>query len=89
MSKNNGYHFSDFHFYEEILYSTKAGNFFLLKEGGALSCMAENCGNNSTTGSEDIQPLTHDEVIAWLDNQTVTDPEIEQLQKHGIKLVDA
>ena len=59
------------------------------KEGNALSCMAENCGNNATTGSEDIKPLDHIGVIEWLNDQAVTDPEIEQLQKHGIKLVDA
>jgi hypothetical protein len=61
---DNGHYPGDFHMYEERLYRTKKGMFFLYKVGGAMSSMARSCGGNSYCGGADIEPLTDDEAEA-------------------------
>ena len=66
----NGRNCSDFRFYEETVYKTKNGALFLHKDGGALSQMAEPCGNNGTCGSQTIETLTPDQAIAWAEENS-------------------
>lgn len=47
---------TDFHFYRKALYQKKTGEYFFYEEGGPLSCMGRNYGNNHLGGSEDITP---------------------------------
>ena len=53
----NGRNCTDFTYYEASIYQTKKGNLFLFEEGGAMSKMAIDLGNNSTGGSADIRAL--------------------------------
>jgi hypothetical protein len=55
----------DFDSWAENLYVTKRGNYFLQGRGGARSCYAVSCGNNSVGGGSDIRPLTRVEALAW------------------------
>ena len=45
-------HYTDFHHYEETLYKTPKGAFFLVGEGGPLSKYARSLGNNSRGGGD-------------------------------------
>jgi hypothetical protein len=65
---DNGYYGSDFKQCEETLYRTKKGAFFLHGEGGPMSKYAVSCGNGYGYGS-DIQVMTDDEVIEWLEDK--------------------
>jgi hypothetical protein len=49
----------------EVLYRKKNGEFFLHREGGALTSMAVSCPVNSTTGSQKIIPFTDEEAREW------------------------
>ena len=67
-SWDNGCYGGDFQRCEETLYRTKKGNYFLYGDGGPMSRYARNCGNNTTSGGEDIQPMTVQEAIEWLED---------------------
>jgi len=56
----------DFRHFEEHLYRTRRGNWFLHGEGGPASTYSERCGNN-TVGSEKIIPMDEDDVVEWLE----------------------
>jgi len=62
---------TNFRFFEEELYVTKKGAFFLYGEGNALSQYSIPNGNGSS-GGEDIVVLTAEETYDWLEkyNQT-------------------
>lgn len=62
----------DFQFFEETLYRTKKGNWFLHGEGGPASPYCETFGN-STSGSEDLIPMDEDEVIEWCERRQMID----------------
>ena len=64
---SNNYPSNDFHYYEESLYQTKAGNWFLQGEGGGLSKYAVPVGNNGSGGGSRIIPLSPAEAKAWLE----------------------
>lgn len=49
----------------EALYRKKTGEYFLHREGGALTSMAVSCPVNSITGSQKIIPFTDEEAEAW------------------------
>lgn len=49
----------------EALYRKTSGEFFLHREGGALTSMAVSCPVNSTTGSQKIIPFTDEEAREW------------------------
>ena len=49
----------------EVLYVTKKGNYFIYGTGGAKTKYAVSHGETSS-GSEDIIPLTKDEAFRWL-----------------------
>jgi hypothetical protein len=78
-SWSNGAYSGDFNRCEETLYVTKAGNYFLHGEGGALSKYARSCeGGRSRGGGSAITPMTRDEAIEWLEAHG----EAEAIEKH-------
>lgn len=56
---------NDFHYLSEELYRTKKGNWFIAGEGGAASKYAKSSGNSSF-GSSDIEAISKDEALEWL-----------------------
>lgn len=56
---------SDFHHWEEALYRTKSGRYFLHGEGGAASKYAVCVGQNEWCGGEKIIPLDIDAAQRW------------------------
>ena len=67
---------TDFHFWEESLYKTKKGSYFLHGEGGAATKYAMRAGQNSYCGGEDIIPLSRDDAYEWAEKHLSTE-EIE------------
>jgi hypothetical protein len=65
---SSNYNPGDFEYFEERLYQTKKGNWFLHGEGGPASPYCETFGN-STSGSEEIVPMDEDEVIEWCERR--------------------
>ncbi len=54
-----------FNHFEEWLYQTKKGAFFLAGSGGAMSRYAESCSDGSTSGGSRITPLTDEDTREW------------------------
>ena len=61
---------NDFRYFDEGLYLTKKGRWFLAGHGGAITHYAESAGNNSWTGGCGLSPLTNQEAM-------------ENLERHG------
>ncbi len=72
-SYSNDLSTSDFNWYEETLYLTKNGNWFLAGEGGALSCYSVAVGNNGSGGGSDLRLITKDEAKEWLEQHDEVD----------------
>lgn len=66
-SYGNGLLPNDFRCIEESLYQKKTGEYFLYGEGGPMTKYAVSCGNNSTTGSSMITPISEAEARAWVE----------------------
>lgn len=62
----NGHFVSDFRYRSKELYLTKKGNWFVFHEGGAMTDMAASAGNNGTSGSSDIEPVTPEDAFGFL-----------------------
>lgn len=60
---------SDFHWYEEDMYVTKKGNFFLCGRGNAMSPWSERCADGSGPG-RGIKPMSKPEALEWLELRT-------------------
>jgi hypothetical protein len=58
---------NDFSHYDEQLYRTKKGGWFLAGAGGPRSRWSRPTGQNSWSGGSGIVPLTPDEALAWLE----------------------
>lgn len=69
---SSNYNPGDFEYFEERLYQTKKGNWFLHGEGGPSSPYTETFGN-SRSGSQEIVPMDEDEVIEWLERRQLID----------------
>ena len=67
-SHSNG----DFSYYEEALYKTKKGAFFLYGKGGALSRYSEPCADGSGPGRK-ISVMTEEEAYEWLEENKLND----------------
>ncbi len=77
---------SDFQWWEEDLYLTKNGSWFVAGTGGALTKYAKPVGSNGTSGGERIIPLTAEEARDWLENSE----NYNSLEYHfGDTIVDA
>jgi len=64
-SGDNGYPRNDFNFWEEDLYRTKSGAYFLHGSGGPASRYAISTGQNSWSGGEKIIPLPTEQAREW------------------------
>lgn len=72
---------NDFHYYEETLYKTAKGNFFLAGEGGAASKYSQPVHGGRGGGSA-LEPLTADEAREWLELHKFTDELEEHFPDH-------
>lgn len=61
---DNGFPSDDHEYFEEALYRTKSGKYFLYGKGGWASPYSTHRGLN-VVGSEKIEPLTYDEATEW------------------------
>jgi len=73
----NGLGGGDFGRYEESLYKTAKGAWFLAGKGGPMSPYAQSVGNGQS-GGEGIRPITADEAREWLEKKN----EIDALDEH-------
>jgi hypothetical protein len=64
--------FTDF---DEDLYRTPKGSFFLVGEGGPMTKYAHSCGQNSWSGGSGVNILSETEALAWCEKADVK-PEI-------------
>ena len=55
----------DFAHWNEALYRTKSGKYFLYGEGGPASRYAVTIGQNEWSGGEKIQPLSREAAMKW------------------------
>ena len=76
----------DFHYWHEILYQKRTGEFFLYGEGGPLSRYAESTGNNSWSGSQKIIPLSYNSARKWAEEHLSAD---EYAEVFGMPSEDA
>ena len=74
---DNGLGTSDFRFYDETLYKTKKGRFFLAGEGGALTKWAEAYGDMSGFGSG-IIALDKKDALEWCESHDIDSDIIEE-----------
>ncbi len=58
-------HPGDFAYWRVELYQKITGEFFIYGEGGPMSSYARTTGQNETSGSEEIRPLTLQEARKW------------------------
>lgn len=68
----------DFRWFEEDLYRTKKGQFFLAGEGGPMSRWSHSIDQNSWSGGSDIVLFSDEEAREWAEASLTAD-EIEEL----------
>lgn len=59
----------DFRRYEETLYLTPRGSWFLAGEGGPMTKYARPAAGGGTCGGSAITPLTPEEALQWLEGK--------------------
>jgi hypothetical protein len=57
----------DFHHWQEALFRTPRGRFFLNGNGGPLSRYARSIDQNSWSGGSDLRPLSEAEARQWVE----------------------
>jgi len=62
---------SDFHHYDETLFKTKNGNFFLYGKGGPLSSWRKTVGQNEWVGDSGIRTLSREEALDWCEKAEI------------------
>lgn len=65
---------SDFQWWQESLYQTAKGAYFLHGQGGGLSRYAESFDGGGRTSGEMLEALTKSEAIAWAERRAI-DPD--------------
>lgn len=70
---SNGRYGNDFRNRSKDLYRTKKGNWFLYHVGGPMTDMARSCGNNSMSGSADIEPVSATDALRFLETHDGAD----------------
>jgi hypothetical protein len=58
-------HPGDFNWWNEKLYRTKSGRYFLHGEGGPMTHYAKSLGNNNISGGSRIEPLDRASAMEW------------------------
>lgn len=77
---------SDFRYWEEALYRTGNGNWFLAGEGGAMTHWSQSAGGSSRCGGSGIRPLSSEQAREWLERAEKT----AELEEHfGDEIEDA
>ena len=76
-SYGNGYGIGDYHYFYEVLYRKKTGEFFLYGSGGAGTRYSVECGNRCWTGGDAIIPFTEDEAKEWAEEHLDADDYME------------
>lgn len=66
-SFENGVDHGNWHYYEEGLFRTAKGNWFLAGEGNGLSPYAETYAGGWSCAGSAIRPLTAEEARLWLE----------------------
>lgn len=79
----NGLGQGDFRYYEEKLYKTRKGSYFLYGSGGPLTKYSESNGNQ-TWGISTIVPLRKEEAYEWLE----ANGETEAIEEHFSNDID-
>lgn len=64
---------NDFSHWEETLYVTSKGNYFLHGSGGAMSRYCTQVGNKSFGGGSEIIPMTREKAAAWCEEHNAVD----------------
>jgi len=64
---DNGRYGNDFGSCSERLYVNSKGTYFLVGEGGPMSKYAVSHGNNTSGSSNNVEPMTKDEAMEWLE----------------------
>jgi len=81
---DNGYYGGDFKRCSETLYKTQKGAWFIAGSGGAMSKYAVSLGSNTTGGSSDIEVVTREEALEWLEGHDGTDA----IEKHFADMIE-
>ena len=63
----------DLYYYSEELFRTKSGKYFLHKEGGAGSAVAEQVGSNEWGFGEQIVPISEEAAQKWAEEHLSAD----------------
>ena len=72
---------SDFHWWQEALYRTAKGTYFMHGQGGALSKYSKGLDGGGRTGAERLEALTRSEAIQWAERRQIDPDELpEDLQ---------
>jgi hypothetical protein len=61
----NGHRYGEFSYYEESLYRTKSGRYFLYGSGGAMTKYAVSSGDNSWGGGSQIITMSREAAMEW------------------------
>lgn len=69
---DNGAEYGQMNRSDEYLYQTKSGKYFIRGEGGPMTTYAEHHGN-STSGGEQLIPLTASEAREWAEDKLDAD----------------
>ena len=69
----SGHSIGDYHRYEEELYKTKKGAYFIHGKGGAASKYAERCPSGGYNPGEDIRPISEDTAKKWAQDRLSVD----------------
>ena len=64
---------SDFNYYDETLYRTPKGNWFIAGEGNARSKYGEKVDQSTWGPGKGLTPLTEDEAREWLEQHHETE----------------
>jgi len=73
---------SDFRWYDESLYRTRNGRYFLAGEGGPMTRWAAPAEGNCRTYGNGIIPLSPAEALAWAEQHIDPDTVIEEFSDH-------
>ena len=79
---DNGCYTSDFGYYDEELYRTKNGAWFLVRSGGPMTCMAVSVGSNCRTGSSDLSPMSDNDALEWLQDHSGESDAVAAIEKY-------
>lgn len=69
-SESYGYK-GDFRYWDEDLYRTPRGRWFIWGEGGPMSRWARSTGQNSWCGGQGILALSEAEALAWCEQHRI------------------